>query len=376
MRDTHATFHTNEPRDKIYALLGLVKQDESIHIVPDYRKSVISVYEDVMLHVINVEGTPDMIVLDGRAKQSAAWPTWIPDLGRTGSQAWLRSPDNFCASGKSSKLQDLVTLHDQGLCMMAICTSTRALCLRGWRFDAVKRKVQLGAGQPRDLIKFQSEVLETLLLPLLQTKTSDGDALRLIDRVPSMGYLMLWYLYREHKSIVELRNSTMGECRASVHSSGHSHVVMPLTPFEFLSRKFVLQYFPPSEGGLSDQVRKDLVVAAYWMAELMLKTSTSDHSAAKEIACNSWKGRTVFPLTGKEATFFSTDNGFVGLGPLDLQEGDQIVVPVGASKPFVLRSHGDHSILVGDAVVPGIMSGRLKDLYDLGKIEEEEFFVR
>ena len=63
----------------------------------------------------------------------------------------------------------------------------------------------------------------------------------------------------------------------------------------------------------------------------------------------------------RERDFFRTRNGFLGLGPSSLQEGDEIVVPVGASRPFILRraeGGGSYHTLVGSAVVPGIMSGK------------------
>lgn len=62
----------------------------------------------------------------------------------------------------------------------------------------------------------------------------------------------------------------------------------------------------------------------------------------------------------RERDFFRTSNGFLGLGPSSLQEGDGIVVPLGASRPFILRrsENGTHYTLVGSAVVPGIMSGK------------------
>ncbi|EME77809.1 uncharacterized protein MYCFIDRAFT_212564 [Pseudocercospora fijiensis CIRAD86] len=62
----------------------------------------------------------------------------------------------------------------------------------------------------------------------------------------------------------------------------------------------------------------------------------------------------------RERDFFKTSHGFLGLGPSSLHEGDEIVVPLGASRPFILRKSDDGSYhtLIGSAVVPGIMSGK------------------
>jgi hypothetical protein len=63
----------------------------------------------------------------------------------------------------------------------------------------------------------------------------------------------------------------------------------------------------------------------------------------------------------RERDFFKTKAGFLGLGPACLEVGDIIVVPLSASRPFILREDprqsGFHT-LVGEAVVPSIMSGK------------------
>lgn len=71
-----------------------------------------------------------------------------------------------------------------------------------------------------------------------------------------------------------------------------------------------------------------------------------------------------------------TTDGFIGFGPEDVSDGDVVVAPFGSSRPWVLRSHGDHYVMLGEALVPGIMSGRLSDLYEEGVVEAEEFCIR
>lgn len=63
----------------------------------------------------------------------------------------------------------------------------------------------------------------------------------------------------------------------------------------------------------------------------------------------------------RERDFFKTQAGFLGLGPACLEEGDEIVIPFGSSRPFILRKNlglGSSHTLVGEAVVPSIMSGK------------------
>jgi hypothetical protein len=82
------------------------------------------------------------------------------------------------------------------------------------------------------------------------------------------------------------------------------------------------------------------------------------------------------PDSGYERVFFKTEDQHLGMGPGDLQEGDEVVVPFGSSRPWVLRSHGDHHVLVGEAFVPGIMTGQLEELWRRGDLEYTDYVLR
>ena len=77
----------------------------------------------------------------------------------------------------------------------------------------------------------------------------------------------------------------------------------------------------------------------------------------------------VVPMSGADRVLFSTKDGFTGLGPEGLEPGDVVVVPFGSSRLWVLGNHGGHYIFVGEAVIPGIMSGRLQTLHEDGELD-------
>ncbi|QIW95813.1 hypothetical protein AMS68_001331 [Peltaster fructicola] len=62
----------------------------------------------------------------------------------------------------------------------------------------------------------------------------------------------------------------------------------------------------------------------------------------------------------RQRDFFRTRRGFVGLGPSTMRPKDVIVIPFGASRPFILRHIPDSEgyTLVGEAVMPGVMHGQ------------------
>jgi len=59
--------------------------------------------------------------------------------------------------------------------------------------------------------------------------------------------------------------------------------------------------------------------------------------------------------------FFTTSDGFMGVGPYNIRRGDLAVILFGADVPFILREDGDGYSLIGDAFVYGVMNGELRE---------------
>lgn len=76
-----------------------------------------------------------------------------------------------------------------------------------------------------------------------------------------------------------------------------------------------------------------------------------------------WKGR----------KFFCTKEGYFGLGPQSLMEGDLCCVLFGAKVPFVLREVEGSYVLVGKCYIQGIMHGEAVERWRNGGSEVEEF---
>ena len=58
---------------------------------------------------------------------------------------------------------------------------------------------------------------------------------------------------------------------------------------------------------------------------------------------------------------YLTQNGYIGLGPKMMREGDEICVLYGGRSPFILRRRGDHYLMVGETYLhdKDIMTGGL-----------------
>jgi hypothetical protein len=58
-------------------------------------------------------------------------------------------------------------------------------------------------------------------------------------------------------------------------------------------------------------------------------------------------------------SFFITQKGRMGLGPIEMTDGDVVAILLGSSVPFILREQGTQFTLVGECYVHGVMKGEM-----------------
>lgn len=76
-------------------------------------------------------------------------------------------------------------------------------------------------------------------------------------------------------------------------------------------------------------------------------------------------------------SFFETEDGYLGIGPRSLAEGDELCLFHYCTLPVMLRRKGDHYTYVGPSWVVGLDSlDELTRLQNLGRVEERQFLMR
>ncbi|KAK2762152.1 hypothetical protein FQN54_001160 [Arachnomyces sp. PD_36] len=77
-------FRSSDPRDRIYAFLGLTNDGSRDAIVPDYTKSIEDVYTDAMRFMLTHDGSAIRMLLRAGIgyprKSGANLPSWVPDF--------------------------------------------------------------------------------------------------------------------------------------------------------------------------------------------------------------------------------------------------------------------------------------------------------
>ena len=170
-------FDSTDPRDKIYAWMGLVNEKD-VAIAPDYDATTAQVYAGLVKTMIEQIGSLTLIAFTGSALREATppidgLPSWAPDLrkGAIGAAGpapyWLR-PKSFKASSNLSAMgsvsDDLRTLTVSAVKVGRIelidadrngsnsCDIGDKLCR--WLYLVLERKSHLstGTGPPHDAL--------------------------------------------------------------------------------------------------------------------------------------------------------------------------------------------------------------------------------
>jgi Heterokaryon incompatibility protein (HET) len=80
-----------DPRDRIYAVLGLTSESLDNFPPPDYTQSVSEVYRNTVLYLIRHTGKLDVLNQVLEPKQEPGEPSWVPNWNKDFMYSWLRS---------------------------------------------------------------------------------------------------------------------------------------------------------------------------------------------------------------------------------------------------------------------------------------------
>jgi hypothetical protein len=123
-------YRSTDPRDKVFALAGVVTNLENMSITADYRLSTEEVYLSVAVHYL--ENLKDMDILGnagvGSAPQNPKLPSWVPDWSHDNDRRALLSGvarrRGMCASGDTQPT-------------LSISADSKILTVRGAILDTI-----------------------------------------------------------------------------------------------------------------------------------------------------------------------------------------------------------------------------------------------
>ncbi|KAF2174689.1 hypothetical protein K469DRAFT_613736, partial [Zopfia rhizophila CBS 207.26] len=344
-------FQATDPRDKVFALLGLANdignaENRPIGLLPDYTKTKERVYCDFARSLIIRQRNLDILsaVDTFTAQRHFARrfsPSWMPDLDVP--IATIRGfgyPRKYRASALTAVVPDSNT---ELLCLDN--SDAEVLGLSGFVFDSVKTANQAVLNFRKDLHLYwgnQRDAVRTIWhhcvngFSSFPTQSSNSLLRAYINTLTAVGFA----------SPSKFPDYPLGE-------------IIPSDEVPNITADFAAYWAQtdPSFTAFHEQQRSALLQLS--------KTGDADQFAV---------------VAGKacdERLFFFTRDGHMGLCPRAARVGDLIVILYGGSVPYVLRRHSDDCYtFVGECYVHGMMFGEAlvkKERYD---IKEQVFRLR
>jgi len=146
------TLQATNPKDKIYALLGIAGNRNGLVVIPDYSKTDVDVFTDVAEQIILMKNDLSIFsyVHDSNTHQ-ALWPSWVP--------MWT-STSTGLGSGMSYYLERAIELHwplasRSTPAHINISSDGLSIHVKGIIVDVISQTV--GTLSPRGHVKGQGE---------------------------------------------------------------------------------------------------------------------------------------------------------------------------------------------------------------------------
>ncbi|KAF2168228.1 hypothetical protein M409DRAFT_21668 [Zasmidium cellare ATCC 36951] len=310
LRETHDHLNS-EPRDKVYAILGLCGADVGEKIKPDYSLPLPTVYTQAARLACLVDGDEDSLditrlarVLGNKPTQwykEHNWPTWVPLwqevydplVNPCGFPWWM-----FNAAGDTTAELTPAPLGDP------------VLRCEGVVVDEV-------------------EYVSRPFVPLSEHETTDDLRLDFENAVRELSPLAAKALTPNGQSYTTALGLTLAcgyyPFMQSEYSLGETHFGAALQNTSLRSLVALLSQSARDnlDEGLGDEARYLL----------------------------------QFQIHTRFRSVFFTKRGYMGLGSQHMMVDDVVCVPFGSDAPWMLRREGGHYVFLGPCYVHGIMGG-------------------
>ncbi|RSM16162.1 hypothetical protein CDV31_004625 [Fusarium ambrosium] len=294
-------FQATDPRDKLYAFLGIA--DDPFPI-PDYTLSVENVFKNWVKGYIQRYGNLDCL-LGNRTSIIPSGPSWLPELSGSARDG-LSFLDEKIRYSRRSEGED-----NRVLAEVEFLDDDNVLKARGISIGLVERVI---SHDSRPIGPEEASAVSRSDSPSIQPKTS----------MQELQELMRLYL--------SLPEHTQEETwRALVMDKDTSNRREPVSP---APEKFHRLWHT--------------LMALCGVTEAPDSWSTEDLADIEQLMAS------LATALFTDRCFFVTQDLFVGLGPFSTQPGDEVVMLLGSPLCFVLRPDGERYRLVGDAYVQGV----------------------
>jgi hypothetical protein len=295
------TVKSTDPRDRIFAFLGIAKEETAFSIRPNYHKSVIEVFTDAAEAFLNC-GYFDLLTLNQDSKTESGLPSWVPD--------WTSYIQRPCGGFKSDDCYQACGQGEPSISFQSLPCGCKTLNIKGCTVDRITK-----LGEP--------------WLPTL------NDWQEWTSSHPRCS---------AYFASIALFCTESDKLGCSIYKHPAQRLEAPWRiPCANKARKQTAPCKPSASG-------------AELLEGYTLIKSGSRPEAWWDIQRNVVNYRVTMGDEFKRRPFISSQ-GYVGLVPSHSKPEDVICIFYGCVKPFVLRRSGSGFELIGEAYVHGIMDG-------------------
>jgi len=347
-----------DPRDKLFATLGLAAFNQSsreIPVEPDYGQSVAITYRAFTTSLICTTRTLDILPLAGLDRHGSELhqelPSWVPDLTYESHSYHLRKEANASEFSKAQCviLEELGELHTSGIICDAV---TECEDLHG---ADVRRELQR-------IAKFAPKRRHPTGIPwrqaLFRTMIKDGSGygygrpdFKSLDEEKRFCDLAVGFIANIGRVISD-------ECEFPLHTT-------------FNRSSYVDCFYLWARGAEAWAVATGQQKRETFLQEFCgtsdstqgLRWSFSEPSERlnelRRLIINEWRANSMF----------ITENGYIGIYHASINTGDQVCVLPGCHFPLLVRQVRDHYLLLGYCCVYGMMKGEMMQEVRDGKLK-------
>ncbi len=329
---------STDPRDKIFALLGLASDQEDLRkkgVYPDYSKSCEEVYTLTAAALLK-QGHLSMLSFIQYPKIQNNLPSWVPDWSKSVCDPLQVFADDhmtmepeFYASGSITKQPNLV-IHKRD-------SATQVLSLDAYLYDMIYKIADF----PRRASSSEVPISDTFTWP----------------KQWLIGFLRLTY-QTKHDFTFEER--LQAAARSSVAGAAYlkGNTLSRVGDARFIAAAFLLQW--SIDFIRHNRIKSD---AQRFLSSRGLKKKFQHMKMTSLHLLNEINGRSLRRLP------FITSKGNLGSGSDNLREGDCVAIIKGAQVPYILRLQPTGAYqLIGEAYVDGIMDGEVSQQSNFTRI--------
>ncbi|KAF2117512.1 heterokaryon incompatibility protein-domain-containing protein [Lophiotrema nucula] len=301
------SFGATDPRDHIYALLGMISDVEELGLVVDYTKPCSDTFSDVAAAILQRQHNFQILSRNRDPKSQQNLPSWVPDWSQPFPVMICDARFPLFSAGASTQKQQLRVEENMLIVRGAILGPVKHL---GWSWESIN---------PQDL----SNIPQLVRTALGQINSFAGTNCTAYGTLKDLEEA-IW-----RTPIVDTEFGLFGE-HGRYNRRATAQVQQVFNE---------LCHSEPTPSVPTEQIKMRYI------------------------------GATVSQLENRQ--YFCTSTGHLGLGPLGMRVGDLVCTIIDADVPFIIRAKKGQSVgwfrkrrmthykFVGECYVHGIMDGEI-----------------